>query len=477
LKEKRRVFILKILALTAIFAFIYPAVLVFRTAVFKNDGGISGVLFHILFTYAGYMAGMVIIREQSRFIERLLSNRAVDFLFFYFNKPASVSSLSTIFAYVTLPVPVLTALAIYSSTGIFRMIFEALIVLILYYIGLKANFKSFQDVLSKNSVFTGIIFVAASLFTVYYYKECTYLKPYIFIFAYIFLLFTMIVKNQYNLDYNIFIRKGANVSIIPKSIRRYNITVIILLSIFTMALFYFRDIMIFLLKIAGIVLVGVIRLVFMILALLYPGMEEGHGMGGSPEMLDLPDSGKPMNPVIDFILTVIVCIILLYSAYKAIPAILRMIRRMGSFLVKLIKRLFPGAQVFYDIETVEYKDEIETVKPVRKAAKRRSGARIRSDRRNLKNIVNPVEKIRFIYASFINMLGGSDIRINKSDTTREIYEKASGITGVEVPLKRLTRIYDNVRYGDRVPDNEEVLESEEDYIEIAAKLKKVSDKQ
>ena len=75
-------------------------------------------------------------------------------------------------------------------------------------------------------------------------------------------------------------------------------------------------IMIFVLKIAGIVLVGVIRLVFMILALLYQGMEEGHGMGGSTEMLDLPDSGKPMNPVIDFILPVIVCIILLIWIIK-----------------------------------------------------------------------------------------------------------------------------------------------------------------
>lgn len=446
--NKARDYLMKFLALSGIFAFLYPVVLIARALLFKNDGGVRSLSFAFLLMVSGFLCGMFIIG----------------------NGPGSVSKL--IFAYSTTVIPVAIALAIYPGKGIIAALFEAVPAFLFYFIGMRGNFLEFHSILSNKRIITGILLIVASLFAAAYLKDCIYLKPYIFISANVFIILSLVIKNQFNLEYNIFTRKYVNTTGVLKHIRSYNTMIIFFMFVLILALFNFKNTVMYLFNIAGMVLKKVIWLMFKLISLLsFSKTDEGmSSISGLPP--GLAEGEGISSPLLEQVIRVLVFFFILYILYHLILVIIDKIKSLFSTIIRFIEKLFTLYKDSGYMEVTDYDDEIETIKP---SPVKRGIIRVKSRKRNMKKnlskIADPVEKVRSAYCIVLGMLVNKNIAIDRCDTTGEIYRKSLKIEGIINYFKKLTDTYEKVRYGDKIPETGEVAEAESAYSSIVKTVK------
>lgn len=91
--------------------------------------------------------------------------------------------------------------------------------------------------------------------------------------------------------------------------------------------------------------------------------------------------------------------------------------------------------------------------------------------KGLKKITDPSFKIRYAYGFIIEQLVNKEIKINKSDTTGQIYLKSKKLPGAEGHVMKITHMYEYVRYGEKIPLETEVSLAENCCHEIITVLK------
>ena len=85
---------------------------------------------------------------------------------------------------------------------------------------------------------------------------------------------------------------------------------------------------------------------------------------------------------------------------------------------------------------------------------------MRKSRRGLKDISDPVERVRHMYSAILHMLPLLGVQRDLSDTTMELLQKTTLSEKVSRELSLFTEIYNQVRYGDKVPDTCMLAEAE-----------------
>jgi hypothetical protein len=461
MQEKRRNTIMKLLSFVAVFLSLYLPAIILRTLLFKESGGMLGFGYGILLVSAGFYAGSAIMAEKWRFPDRLAENKAIQFIF---SNNGPQAQLRTIITYITMLAPLACTIALFSGKGTLRSLFEIFFALLFYLIGIRAVINDFEQILSESRMYFGIFLIAVSFFVSYYDKYCNFLQPYVFASAYAFMIIALIVKNQGSLEYNIFLKKSIDKTGVPKNIRRYNISAVVVLSLIIVLLFNLKKIVLYLLKLIVKIIAIVMLLFLKLVSLLMPGGEQAEkntGDGKTPELPKITGSG---NKILDYIAIAFIITIVLFILYKISPFIFRKIQTFVLFIVSKIKAYFKLRVPAEIMASEEYTDEIEILKPdsIGKGhTKRRKIAR--NIKKYLKGVTDPVEKVRFLYGTVINAMLSCKINIAPADTTREILEKSKKIDGIYYPFGKMTIAYEETRYDDAKIDNSKIEEYENEF--------------
>ena len=231
------------ISLIAVFTFLYQLILLTRAVFFGVTWGMPGIIFGIVLLFAGYIIAGLITRRKQNFYTILTT----------YISAVAISVIAAIIYWNFAPGPKFLPTQLNSNLSsdvikILNVIFECLCIFILYFTGTRARFIGFDFILSRRKIIFGIIdFIFASIF-VYYYEEIGYLKNTVYIFAYIFIILSLLIKNQENLD-STFIKKHIDLSTVPKNLRNYNSVFIIILFAIILTIFNIQELTAFIVNI------------------------------------------------------------------------------------------------------------------------------------------------------------------------------------------------------------------------------------
>lgn len=449
----------QILSLIAKFAFLYPIILLPRAALFKTTGGVTSYTIGLLILFAGYMITKLIVRNKQNFMRMLIS-------------------------YILAIIPMIICIFMYiyfdnSLYGILRALFEGLAAFLLYFTGARARFLDFDFILSKKIIiFAVIIFLGSAIF-LDYYKELAYLKNKIYLLGYVFTAITLLIKNQQNLD-RAFIKKHIDLSTVPKDIRNYNSIIVMTVFLIILVIFNINSLVTFITNVFKNMPKYILTVLFAILYFLSKFMPDREGGGeqmqGEPQLPFLP--GEESKSIVGLIISIIFGLLFLAIFIYLISKFPKLLRAIGEQIKKLVllisrffKRLF-RIQKDYSDKEVDYIDEVEVIRPEspRKGLRKPSEI-LKIINKKLGRNLTPIERVRNMYAVILHHIGIKGVKISKSDTTYEIYKRASQIENLDEIMKYITIVYDKVRYGEKTPDKAE-LECYQDSVKQAVDILK-----
>ena len=453
MKESFRLNFLGFGAAMSLNLFILPAVLLLRALIFGYSGGFADVLLYFAISSAGFMAAILVFKEDAAYFETAAKWPLLKLPFYLFNIKEKERFISDIAGFLSVSLPVTAAAALYGGIGIPRLIFEMFFLVLPYLISLKSANKRYSDIFANQIAFFGFFIMAASIIAANYLQAANHLKWYFYIILYIYILIYLVLKNQEDIDSNIYSKKYIQKSILPKNMRGFNLIAVLGLYCVILLLFNLKTVVLALLeagaKILGLVVLGVLWVLQHILPSMGSIRQENTQMpadfgffGGAEEAV---------RPFLNLLGNTFKAFILIYVLYKLLPFLLKKAAGLIMKLVELLKRTF-GRRLSASI-TNEYDDETETLKPVKEIKKQRNLRRsIEGARQDLGKITDPVERIRRMYGILLKMLEAYGIILEKSDTTMEIYRKSNRIERLSGPFLPVTNLYNEVRYGGSIPD-------------------------
>lgn len=440
MKLPTRTALLKILASAAKGACVYAGAVTLRTALFHSDGGLFSILFFVFIMLIGHLAGVLFLAEVPVFA-------------------------GTLAAWSIILLPLSSSLMIYRGEGIWRAAFEILVVFIVYSMSLKHSKLTSTQIMSKATAYTGFIALAACLEAPYFISELSYLRPWLFAASYLFILAYLVIRNHEDIDSNIFSKKRVEKSILPKNLRRFNTALVCVVFLSILLLFNLKTIVIYSLQLLSKITVYIIAGIMWIIGKIFMPQETTQQGEAPAQKFDFfADGAENKNSLIEVIFYILAFIIILYLAYKALQYLSRKLPALIKSFIKWVKKLLSIEMSEKLPETTDYIDETVIIKPVsanahankNKLKKKRKGLR-----RDLRNIKDPVERVRQMYSSMLSMLPLIGVHPDRCDTTMDILGKASSSREAIKELLPFTEIYNGVRYGEKVPDAAMLAKAEE----------------
>lgn len=462
-KRKSRVIILRILSVLAVNAFIYAGFSMLRASIFRDDGGAAAVVLYAAVICFAHTVKTMFASANPKIFHRIVQTKPFRFITFMLNIRGSERFISSSVAWGLIIIPLACTLIIYGRHGLTRSFFELLPVAAAYIISLKQSKLAPGQIMSSVSLFTGMTIMVICLELPYLVSRLAYLRPMYFAVSYFLIFAFLIVKNQEDIERHIFSKKHIDKSILPRNLRRFNALSTCFIFILTMLLFNLKTVVIYLLEIAK----QIIHLVFIFFMWLFDKIITDQPSSGEPlqNNMGILPAQRPM-PFFNLAVNILMYFVILYAAYKLLFLIAARVPKAISRILEMIRKLFrinSGNTAFEDSDFV---DTTETVLPdmrntVNKAKKRKVRAK------KLSQITDPVEKVRLMYGNILGLLPLRGIKPDRSDTTAEILAKASGSPEVQENLSGLTSVYDQVRYGELVPDRDILAKAEKYYSNMA----------
>lgn len=456
---------LKILAAAAMSMLVYAGTVTLRTALFNMDGGFFSLLLFVAILFLGHLAGWLFWGKTPVFASHMANVKFIRLLSFMLHIKDGARFIAALAAWSVILLPLLTSLLAYRSYGIWRILFEVLLAMIAFSMSLKYSRLASTQILHNAAAYTGFIILAVCLEIPYFLSRLAYLRPWLFVTSYFFILAYLIIKNQEDIDSNIFDKKHVEKSILPKNLRRFNTLSVCVVFLAIILFFNLKPIIIYILQLLGKLIVLIIYGVLWILKNILPSQEAAEHGGSAAQNFDffMKDT-EIINPFKNLINNIIKNFVILYLTYRILLSLVRKLPGFVRKIVELIKRLLCIKKGEKSFETMDYSDETETLKPAHENDnKRKLKKKMRKNRRDLRNISDPVERVRYMYFSILHMLPLLGVQSNKYDTTMDILRKTEASGKVSKELSPFTTIYNQVRYGDKVPDTGMLAEAEEHF--------------
>ena len=442
MNEKRRETLLKIISILTMFLSVYPLTSIVRIALFNENKGFWDGLFYLIVIFSTFIAVRLIMQEN-------------------------YNGKDIILAYSFLIIPIIASIIYFFSYGTLSTIFGAFITAILCFFTIRVYFKDYNYLISGSKMNVGIVMLILALIFSTYLEEYKYLKNQFYIITFIYAFFLLIIKNQSNLD-SIFSKRFDKSSGIPEKMRSYNIKKIIVLFLLIVGVFYFRDILI-----AGLqALVNLLGLILRVLWSFFSSIMEKlqqflsveeMDSTGTPDINYFENEGNGGNSIFDTICNIIAILLVAYTVYKIATVLIGnvlipfLINTYRSLLEKIIN--FLAKTECKEEKTHYYTDRIERVIPTYISKNNKKPKGIPNLNRALKNvekIENPKDKVKYLYGFILKYMSAKGVKIKKSYSTGEIYEKAKEIDQLDAPFKDITLVYDRVKYGDQMPNASQV---------------------
>lgn len=444
--------VLKILATTAVNVYAYTGIVVLRAAIFGADGGLAAILLYISSIAFANLSNEIFLNRKPAFASAISKTKPARFAAFMLDIRDIERFAAVMAAWVFVLAPLAAGIFIFARQGTFRLLFELLSIAAAFIISLKHTRLGSAGIMGKTTVFTGFIIFLAALEMPNIFDRLKYLRPWLYGAAYFFILAYLIVRNQEDIDINIYDKKHVEKSILPKNLRRFNMLSVCAVFLIILLISNMKTVITALVKLLGKAMVLVIYGILWILELIMPkpGVIQENG---APGHNDLNFSFQGISPVGNFILNVLRNFAILYILYRILLSLARKIPSFARNIAGLLAKIFSLNKGVKPNEESEYTDESETVKPewIRGHLKTVKKKQLKA-RKKLKYMTDPVEKVRCMYGIVLGMLQMSGIKTQPCDTTLDIVKKAASLVNIRKELSALTDVYNRVRYGGVVPD-------------------------
>ncbi len=452
--------LLKILAVSAAGIAFYSGTVTVRVVLFGIDGGLFSFLLFACILLSGHLAGGIFLSETPGFALKTAKTKSAGFLSFMLHIKNGARFMSAAAAWLIVLLPILASWAIYNRYGVWRVVFEAFIAAIAYGMALKHSQLAFMQIMGNATVYTGFIVLAVCLEIPYFKSDMTYLRPWLYAASYLFIFTYLILRNQEDIDSNIFDKKHIEKSILPKNLRRFNTLSVCVVFLAVVLFFNLKPVILYMLHILGRFVMVAASGILWLMSLLFPQQEFVPQAGEAPQAFSFfGNAVEPVRPFRNLMYNIAKNFVILYAAYRLLLIAVRRFPALVRKISGLIKKLLSLQKGSAPFENSDYSDEAETVKPVREQ-RRQVRKRLKGSRKDLKSITDPVDRVRYMYASLLVMLKLAGIRAEKSDTAAEILKKSISSGFILNELVPFTTIYNQVRYGGRIPDKEMLIRAE-----------------
>jgi len=431
--------LLNIASLLNKFLFLFPAFVAVKYYLYETTGGIGAILLQLFSMFLGLTLTTVICRKEYYFTTKLLSYSAVI-------------------------IPILLSVLTFSQRGVIWTLIEMLASGTFYFIGVSAYTKSYGEIFDSQNLYVGSFLLILYLIIVSNFSVLLPLKNMVYIFILLFILISMLIKSEENID-QVFMLRGVEIPEVQKVIRKYNAKAIFSLFAGILILFNIRYIVSAVLKFIFILYLRITVLILYLMSLIYP---EGSGQGNGAGKPDLPYGPESTNNFLDNIFKFISVVIILYLAYKIVPKVIKAIFKLVAHIKAWLFRVVKVRDDKYDddecVDIVEFTKQVE----VKKLGKKKKNSLYSA----LRKATSPAEKIRLMYAIIVNDVRLKGIKIADSDTTGQIAGKITDSWKYGEDIREITSIYDSVRYGEEIPQDSTVKFMEQGFKGFTDKMGK-----
>ncbi|MDP4093332.1 MAG: hypothetical protein Q8920_08225 [Bacillota bacterium] len=475
MRRSIKVNILKIASLAAVVSFLYTLEISLRYILFKSTGGLLGCSYPVIVFVTGCIAGSVLTAKGSELMTRLMSKPSARVFFqndvqrWIFEKSLTYSSVL---------VPVLFTIVLYAGSR--RILFETITAAVFYIWGITKHNKEYYQVLDRNNIVFGSSVSALALFLSEVVPGMGLITPNLFASAYIFVFILFITRNQFNLERNIYSRRGSDKSAASIEIKRRNIIFTAVIFSITVIIFNIRSIYEFM----ALVVRKIIAVI--LLTIYYPikfvnGLLDKNGVQ-STGLNDAASNLQHKSTKGSVFFEALYIVLLIAALHFIIKYIMKRRKRISNFfsrqlraIINILRKLTVKVNptVYEKPVILDYTDEVENITKSGMSRNRKGNTRDGITYGiNAKRIKNPVQKVRYIYCSLVNSLLDKNVGINKSDTARDIYIKANSYKDLGSDLDDITKLYEKVRYADNIPTLEEIDLYEKEYSNAVKQLKR-----
>lgn len=459
MKESTRLEILRFVALIEITLYIYILSFVLRIVFLgKNWGSLSFLLF---FTTAmvGYAVGRFIYNEESKLIIALVKAPVFKFLTYILNVEDKKNFIAKIVSVFTMFLLVLAIALVYRLNTIPSIVFELVFVVLPFRIAYNSSRKHYHDIMSNGVVYFGFFVLTAALVASSFYVPLAGVRSGIYMVFYLYILIFLILMNQEDIDDNIYSKKYIQKSILPRNMRSFNLISVLVLFAIILLIFNMKTIVASIIGFLAKLSARLIKIALWLISFIFPKGEVQQGGQGDESLPFQIDNTIQNHSIWNIISYILAAAVIIYLLYKLMPVLFR---KFGELLARV-----------KDNASGDYDDETVTVRP----AKEDNAGKLHKRRkfkvgRELANITDPVERVRYKYGLILNMLDMIGIGRIKSDTAAEICKKTSGHAGISHPLIGITRLYEKVRYGDFIPENDDMKMFDKEYTLTVESIRK-----
>jgi hypothetical protein len=472
MKQPTRLGLLRIVATLEIIMFIYVMSFVLRKVLFGNNGGLISFAIFYMSAAAGFIVGSFIFKDSSSLVIKLTETSVMKFLTYILNMDKKTVFTAKLVSALTTLLPAIAVIILFRTQGFLGIIFEVIFIVLPYRVAINSSKKYYQDIIVNGVIYFGFFVLAASLIASSFYHPLNNIKTPIYFILYAYILIYLILKNQEDIDDNIYSKKYIQKSILPKNMRSFNTTAVLILFTIIILLFNFKALIASVIKYLAILSAKFVLLVLWLLSFIFP-QSANQQQGQQNQDMQLPKADAANNnQLLDIILKVIIAAIVIFILYKLIPVLFRKLSELFLRLIVFLRKVFQVQKADGGI-VGDYDDETETVRPEKGlASKRAEKFRKKVSDKEMKGIKDPVERVRYIYMLLLRMLEHAGIGREKSDTANEIYNKSTHIANVSDPLLKITNIYEKVRYGEYIPKSEDINDIDRKYEQAAGYILK-----
>lgn len=429
---------------------------------FYVTGGIIVLIYDLMLILGGYFIGEYLMGEKSP-VYNFLNSRTASKVFFENEK--SIRTWLRIISFATVLIPLLITFLLYLGSGKFRILYEALTVVIFYLAGIFQAQKDYRRILTNAKIVIGSATLFILLLVSSFFSWASYLKPVLYGFTYIFIALCMVLKNISNLDINIYLKKGAENSPVSKKVKKKNIIYTSIIFFIVAILFNIKQVYQVVYNCIRLIVISINNAIMAFLSFL-------GSLLASSETQKLPENevsnvltrkgGKPSLVVTA--ITIVLMIAFFHFMYKLIKThwdtiktnVQSFFATLAEKIKKLIKQEGCNSYKTRKMSVLEYDDEVEKIGRNPNISVFSKKDKQTSKRRSLIKYKDPVKRIREGYAYLVERLAAKKIHIKKCNTPSEIYHETKQINGFSEQFETITQLYEKVRYQDIIPSEEDI---------------------
>ena len=222
-----RTVLLRLLSSLAVHMYLYACFTLIRRVLFYDDGGAISVVIYACSAVSAWLAGTLLIGRSCYYSMKLSQVRLSRFIAFSLGIRDMDRAISALTAWLLMIVPAAAPFVIFREYGVLKPLFESAAAACAYIVALKHTQKSPAGIINGGGFYAGLVLLATCLELPYFVDGLSYLRPWFFGALYFLILIYLLVRNQKDIDENIYDKKFVEKSILPKNLRRFNTVSII----------------------------------------------------------------------------------------------------------------------------------------------------------------------------------------------------------------------------------------------------------